>query len=186
VTWKTADSAVGARFTFLGVHFDHSIHAVQLGPKILAKLQQQRITSASSMSEVESAIGRLMHASAVMKVNLAKYYYTFKLVRRRMSLLNRGRLSRADQCSLPESAVKELEEWTEACRSSKPRIISRCPPTSHRYVLFTDSTMEGWGAVFVDTHLALVRVAGGRWTSRPPNINAAELRGSWAPKTSTA
>lgn len=178
VTWKVEDSCVGPKYEFIGVVFDHSAHTVNVKPKMLEKLKQtSAVRERATIADMESQVGRLLHISAVQGTNPAPYYFFLKALRRRLSLVNRGLAGRGDIANLPPSAQTELDEWVRACLTAKPRVVRAAQPTSARYVLFSDASGKGWGAVLVDIFTARIRVAGGVWgADASGNISPAEVR----------
>ena len=103
VTWKPEDSIVGKTYTFIGVQFDHSGSTVAVKGKVIDKLAKAARIAQPTISDVESQLGRLLHVSAVSGLNPAPYYFFLKIMRRRLSLVNRGLASRGDKADLPPS-----------------------------------------------------------------------------------
>ncbi len=175
VSWKAVDSYVGTKYVFLGTIFDHAAKQVSVGPKAAKKLQH--LPTDATVGDVEAMVGRLMHASAILALNPARWYWLLKMVRRKLSQLNRGLCDRRSAANLPPIALHDLREWTELAKNNVPRQMFPKKKTSGRMVLFTDSSADGWGAVLIDTRTAAAQVAGGRWmhTARH-NISPAEVR----------
>jgi hypothetical protein len=178
VTWKPEDSTLGQHYTFIGVAFDHQASTVACSTKLQIKasealrdLHPQELT----VADIERLVGRLLHASSILAINVSRYYYLLKVIRRRLSQVNRGLLSRKDLAELPAAAVEDLRMWLAEAAANNPRKVAKHRKLS-QYVLFSDSSLDGWGAVLIDLNTGCLRVAGGAWKTKPQNINAAELR----------
>jgi hypothetical protein len=175
VTWKAADSQVGKEYTILGVHFNHATKEVSCGKKLADKLKV--LNADATVAEVESMLGRLLHASAIVGTNPARWYWFLKSMRRKLSQVNRKQLSRGDKCHLPPSAQRQLDAWTREVMLNRPRTISKMKETDRRFIQFTDASSDGWGAVLVELDSGLLRIAGGKWATTATNISPAEVRG---------
>jgi hypothetical protein len=131
----------------------------------------------ATVAEVESMMGRLLHVSSILGINPARWYWLLKAIRRKLNMVNRGLLNRDDECGLSTSAQKDFDDWITLAMTNTPRLIQQQQPVGRRYVLFTDSSGDGWGAVLVDAHTGIIRVAGGTWaTSSADNIGPGEVR----------
>ena len=168
------DAEEGERYTFLGVVFDHHVGKVSLGEKLHAKFAAAEVAELT-VGELERWMGRFQHAVAVLQIDLAEYWWLIKTVRRRLSAINRGTLTRQHGANLSQQVRREFEELMRRCVQNEPAV----PPDLEAVpaaTVFTDATMESWGAVYVDRVSREVRVAGGKFKSRAPHIGAAETR----------
>ncbi|KAK7196772.1 hypothetical protein NESM_000617200 [Novymonas esmeraldas] len=77
---------------------------------------------------------------------------------------------------LPKGAAAQLKTWYAQATKNAPRRIEPLPANSHRFDLFTDATLEGWGAVCIDHETKRCLIAGSRWGVQAHNINGAETR----------
>jgi hypothetical protein len=175
-TLNEKDSTIGTKYKFLGVIFDHTTHQVCCGPKLVDKvrLALQSLKS-SSIGDLERLVGRLLHAAAILQVPLHQFWWLLKSVRRRLSLINSGKRTRADSADLTGVALEQLTDFCHVVVANVPTSVIR-HKGSKSLTLFTDATLDGWGAVLIDNSTQRVRVTGGAWHERAHNIGAAETR----------
>lgn len=156
---------------FIGVTFNHRAHTVIVAPKTFSKIayiQQGQIT------QYEQLLGRLIFASAVVGLPLARFYWVLKYFKRIFHAVNSGRRLESETITLPDSVAQQLLHWTQHVRV--PRVVTQ--PAHKQDTLFTDASLEGWGAVLchADGRLA---IAGGKWedkTHTHRDIAVLELR----------
>ncbi|ORC87264.1 target of rapamycin (TOR) kinase 1 [Trypanosoma theileri] len=154
--------SVAHSYTFLGVVFDHSSRTVGLSTKCIGKLQDIRPLRLWTVAEMEVAVSRFLYAAAILGVRLTKFFFFLKAVRRRLSALNRGRLSLTAQARLPRSATREGRVLLRTLLRNEKRLI-------------TDASLHGWGAImFLES--GEVKIAGGTWITPPALIVQAEAR----------
>ena len=99
-------------YTFNGIKYFHRQGKVALGDKISRRLRQDDFAAATYAS-LESGVGRLIFASAVMGVHLPHYHLEMKIVRRRINNLNRDPTLLDKPVSLPTPVRIALSEWRD-------------------------------------------------------------------------
>ena len=177
ITWKPSDSKVGKKVEFIGVQFNHANHTVCCKTKLIDKVAgTAEKKDAATIADIESHCGRLLHASSILGVNPARYYFFLKILRRRLAMVNKGATSRGGLAALPPCARSQLTAWEKQVCLNEPRRIGATKTHGRDYVLFTDSSEAGWGGVLVDLRTGQVRVAGGSWGHRATNISPGEVR----------
>ena len=173
-TFNGEDSVLGQRYTFLGVRFDHRERTVCCADKVPMALQQVDI-EAVTIGELESVIGKLFYASAVLG-HAPLYYWLLKTVRRRLHRVNAGYCDIKEKAELPQAAMAQLKEWRGVIIANEPRHVSKELSGTPRWVMYSDASLQGWGAVLICKVTGEVFVGGNKWRERPHNINAAETR----------
>ena len=148
-TWKQADSFdLSASYDFLGVQFDHLRNSVVIADRLKKKIFGARLSKITA-SELESLMGRLMHASAVSGVSPGRFWFSLKFIRRIINKINRGIVSLDSLVSVPRSIQLELEKWING--ASTERIINKKVSSKMRMLtVFVDASLEGWGGVIVE------------------------------------
>lgn len=175
ITWNEKDNCTGAKYTFIGVQFDHSAKTVCSKEKCVNRIRTSPIRADMSIGEAEALCGRLRHVSAICGIDIGEHWLFLKILRRRLSALNHQRSTRSASAELPPSAMTDLQRWVDECKANPVRHIS-ATQYDDRWLMYTDSSLSGWGAVLINKRTGEVRVAGGRWATAPPNINPAEVR----------
>ena len=157
------------KYSFLGVEFNHATKSVRPAEKTINKIK----TSSPNLTieDLESLVSRLLYTAGINRYDLTKVFWLLKMTRRRLSEVNKGTVDVTAPSNLPESAKHELTWWCNFCFRREWTIVRSYAET--KSVLYTDSTLQGWGAVLVD-HNNQVRIAGDRWRVPFVNVNEAE------------
>ena len=83
-------------------------------------------------------------------------------MRRILSQVGKGFISRDSEIFVCKSALSDLRAWKSAILAGGPRVIPEIAP-SDNYTLWSDASNEGWGAVLFDENTQQVWVTGERW-----------------------
>lgn len=169
INWK--DSQEGSHeLDFIGIHFNFNSHKISLAEKNRNKITEMEFREAMQVSELETACARLMYASAIVGVGLARQYFPLKFMRRILSKLNRGLLSRCDSVNLPASVMSQYKSWLQEVRLSKPR--TPLTTTGRKsFTMWVDASRSGWGAVLIDDSTQQVRIVAGKWTEEEQKLH---------------
>ena len=145
--FKDAGTPSSKEYTFNGVTYLHKLGKVALGPKLTSRLQKDDFARAT-YSSLESGVGRLIFASAVMGLNLPQFHLELKIVRRRINRLNREPGLLDCPVSLPTQVRISLTAWRDSLLYRSPVVPPVHPDTvPHKHILCTDALATGWGAV---------------------------------------
>ncbi|ORC85169.1 uncharacterized protein TM35_000371420 [Trypanosoma theileri] len=152
-------------YDFIGVHFNHKDHTVSLSDKTIKRLQRAPSLDNTTVEELESTVSRMMYAGGVRGESLFPYYFFLKIVRRRLSRLNRGLIRPQDPANLSATAKNIGHSWPDTLLTNGPvHPPQQLPSTA---TLVTDAPTYGWGALlFKDSGEVLA--AGGAWEHSPP------------------
>jgi hypothetical protein len=179
VAWKQSDSRDTAqKYCFLGVEYDHSARTVRLKSEFVQKLRNFAETMSCqgtvTAGELESYVGRMVHACAVLNIPLGRYYFILKYSRRVQSKLNRGIIGPDAVLTLPPSFVRNVRRINGAF--AQTRVVSPPHPRgAERYTVYTDASLEGWGVVVERESDRQLSVFGGKWDDSA-HINVLEAR----------
>ncbi|ORC85167.1 uncharacterized protein TM35_000371400 [Trypanosoma theileri] len=156
---------------FMGVHFNHKNNTVSLSGKTIKRLQQAPSPDNTTVEELESTVSRMMCAGGVRGESLFPYYFFLKIVRRRLSRLNRGLIRPQNQENLPTNTGEIGQNWLTTLLKNEPvHPPQQLPSTA---TLATYASMYGWGALlFKDSGEVLA--AGGARERTPHTILQAE------------
>lgn len=163
LTWKEADSYMGTSYTFNGVKFDHVNGTVAAGDKISRRIAKG-LKKATTNAEAESLVARLIHAAAIVDPStVSEFYWAVKWTRRRISAMNRGEDPRT-QITVPGNVYAQLRRWSAKVAEGQssvplPDVQTRAP----EFVMFTDASKVGCGAVLVCMLTGKIYIAGKRW-----------------------
>lgn len=164
---------------FIGMHFDFENGTIDLAKKNRDKINAMDFATGNRMriGDLETATARLMYASSVLGVRLAKYYYAIKFLRRKLSELNRETASRSDYVTIPASSLESYRQWHNELKNSKPRKVPD-PKGRKRYTLWTDASLTGWGAVLIEEETQRAHIVAGRWSAEDAmrHINILEAK----------
>ena len=145
--FKEHGSPPELEYVFNGVNYDHIVHKVSLGPRVLLKLRRDRFNTIT-YAQLETAVGRLLYASAVLGYVIPRFHFTLKIARRRINMLNRNLHLVDKPVPLPKPTRCILAEWRDEVLKNIPIEPPPHPdvvPHTHR--LYTDASSKGWGAV---------------------------------------
>lgn len=164
---------------FCGVEYDYVLKTVSLKASTKEKLRNCLRVLAnpkSTLSQLQKIFGLLQFASVVTAAPVHRYYHAIKFIRRRYSAITRGALKPSDPIALWRSASVEFQSWISYCLRCPPRRPPRNPPAQPQYILFTDASLWGWGAVLVDVSTSRLIVVGESWKSHTHrHINELEI-----------
>ena len=176
LTWKPADSNTAeAKYTFLGVDFDHEGAEVKVSLKIKRRLEAVDLGMVTA-GQLESMGGRLMHASAVAGETPGRYWFALKFLRRLANNLNAGRRLVGDRVRVPESVAAELRGWMAGATSTR-RMHAPFDEREQMFSVFIDASKKGWGGVVVNDTTAEVVVMGDSWDTQESELHINILEG---------
>ena len=150
------------QYVFNGVRYDHGMHRVALGPKVVSKLATDQFHHPTFI-DLEATVGCLIYCSSVVGIVIPKYHFALKIVQRRINLLNRCPWIGYKEVSLPIKTRAMLAEWRNEILNNVPIVPSPHPDMApHQHRLYTDASAKGWGAIlYLDQGEVLI--AGGPW-----------------------
>ena len=165
-----AERLVVSEGDFLGVHFDYINKTVKVTEKTIAKIKALRDVFQSgdpTHRNFLALFGLLFFVQQVMRVTPARHYYALKEyseTARRLQC-NPGLLE--TPCKSSPSRMKEILQWVDASLKNEAVLVHRGrKPGVARYVLVTDASKRGWGAVLLDQHTGQLYLQRGRWDER--------------------
>ena len=169
---------------FLGLAYDYEAGTVVLAEKTLTKLKTMRDLLANrvhefTMRDMARLFGICSFASRALRTQSAEFFSIYKFIRRRASTIL---LSSVPMWDAPANIWKTIvPEWIGWCdRLLKNEAVTHPDPDSqeHTYVLMTDSSTFGWGAILFDEVTGQVYQVQGKWekTYRSHDINYLEMR----------
>eukprot|EP01060_Flectonema_neradi_P019323 TRINITY_DN263_c0_g1_i11.p1 TRINITY_DN263_c0_g1~~TRINITY_DN263_c0_g1_i11.p1 ORF type:complete len:725 (-),score=39.78 TRINITY_DN263_c0_g1_i11:415-2589(-) len=107
-TWKLADSYTCLeKQTFTGIDFDHSDKSISPSKRLIEKISSFDPGSAS-IADVESQLGRLLHAAAIAGVPVGKFWFALKFSNRLTNQVNRGLKKVGDPAEIPVSVIRSF------------------------------------------------------------------------------
>lgn len=171
-TFKPAESYIGRNYDFIGAHFDHVRKQVSLKAAFALKIKD---SNWKTIGQLETLMGRLIHASAVLQVRLPTYYWVIKSARRRIALLNRGLAKESDLVSVPLNVERRLRAWIKTVSENTPVTPKPARDKPASATIITDASMKGWGALLMTEDGQMI-AAGKPWEGPPPEINVGETR----------
>ena len=178
VEWNPPDeSETPTRYEFLGVIYDHHEQTVKPGTRVTAKVKAaaalfacDQAVAKLTLAKTLSIFGVLMHASRVLGIKLAEYYYILKFMRRRTGNPLKS------EAHLWLSTYPLWRQWINALIEMSPRKIHKeYDNDPQEMILYSDASDKGWGVVIIrGAHVAVVA---GEWFGhvRKWHINAKEL-----------
>ena len=144
---------------FLGIRFRHDTGCVCLSEKCVEKLTLVQACFQAGFRSLEDILwtfGVCVWASAVLGLERSSLYYIYKFVRRRQRQKTPGSLA------VWPCIVDRWESWIRLLLSNQPCQVLR--PRQPQYVIFTDASDDGWGAVIFDKNGNGDTIMGDHWS----------------------
>ena len=152
---------------FCGKFNNYATKTVRLADKQIPKLsaaRDQLLRQDATVGDLEEIFGKLQWASVVLQAPTHNFYFAIKFVRRRLSALAKGVLSRDSACHLWALARRDFEAWFHFLLQNNPvhpqRVLSS---KDCSFVLFSDASNKGWGAVLTSPTTGLIESIGSVW-----------------------
>jgi hypothetical protein len=168
-----APPVVEQEYDFVGIHFDHRKHTVRLADKTALKIPQS-IPTGTTVAELQTLLGRLLFGAGVTRTPLAEFYFALKAIRRHFNNCNNGLVTLHEPVQLTQGCAAKLQQLRASVLSTVK--IRRVSP-GFSLKLFTDASLEGWGAVLI-TDRGRVLVTGEKWgpDDKGADISVLEMR----------
>jgi len=155
---------------YLGIDFDYAQKRVRVGSKTIEKLRltTERLQSGEyTVQNYLSHMGLLLYASPILRVHVSRYYYAVKEYSEVSGDLQRCPAILYSRFTVCPSRMKVLMEWTEEVLLNRWRQVTDWQEGSgYEYVLVTDASKEGWGAVLMEEKTGRVQVLSYPWLPR--------------------
>jgi hypothetical protein len=177
MTWSPEDSAEGTEYTFAGVKFNHASHTVCLGQKTHEKVKRAKVAGLpATYGEFEEQFSRMMYVAAILGWDLVRDYFFMKFGRRHLAKLATGEMRSQSLFEWSTSARRTWELWLSWAELNTPRRPAQTVLGPADYVMFTDSSLKGFGVVLLNVKTGELHVFGGPYEQESDNINASEVR----------
>ena len=173
VTWNADEMRDAARrYDFLGGDWDHTDGTIRISAK--HKERFKGVPSSLSFTDAETLVGRLVHFSGMLQLITGRYYWAMKWFRRQANLFNRGLIDSCEQLILSQSVRANLHAWMQDC--GQPYTVPKRLGVQREASLFTDASLQGWGAILV-TPDSRVHASGGQWVKTYESGDICTLEG---------
>ncbi|CCD11902.1 hypothetical protein, unlikely [Trypanosoma congolense IL3000] len=129
------------RYEFIGVLFDHDTQTVSLSEKMIRRVGESPPLEEATIEQMECVVSRLICAAGVREESLFPCYFFLKMVRRRLSRLNRGLARPSDPAALPGQALILANMWMNRLLKNRPVTPPQNLPTTA--ALVTDASIQG-------------------------------------------
>jgi len=166
---------------WLGTEVDYRLARVRLAKKSINKLKEEAtaLNSANiTLNDVQVIFGLLFYGSRVLRLPTVEYFTAIKYYRRRQSeMLSNFEIAASDQpANIWACAKKQLFDWIS--RIQENEWTEHLPDTDSSFILCTDASLTGWGAVLFNMISGEINALGGKWTRtyEPKDINTLEMR----------
>jgi hypothetical protein len=149
---------------WLGVKYDYTKKTVCLTDRFLAKTAGLLETIDSwSFRELQQAMSYAFYASCVLQIDMSAYYHVIKFYARRCKEASRDPRRSEENTRVWKSVRHLIYEWLECISANTPVIPKRPQADQAPWLLFTDSSTDGWGAILVNNATKQVWSSGGKW-----------------------
>ena len=171
---------------FLGLHFDYAAQLVSLTERGTTKLRAFLSALASPSLTCEafmSGYGLMEHTSRILRLPLSSHFTARKFASRRAGEICDGTFREADPVRVWPTALPELTRWVRDLLASPPVSPGLPTSTETKFVLATDASTEGWGAVVTNAAGATF-TASGKWHRKHVSddingLEAAAVANAW-------
>ncbi|CCD17228.1 unnamed protein product [Trypanosoma congolense IL3000] len=188
---RTCEATIGEweiaqEYDFIGIHWDHRHHIVSNSDRVIEKIRLltdsdfwENIMRSPGIpaSRIESLLARIIMASGIISIDLFRYHFCIKTIRRRLATLIQTR--RDYPIGLHASTVRSLRQWVDRCICNKPRRPMRpcriASPHTAMYTICTDASTKGWGGIVYDHTMGTISTYGGPWKRKMVARQIAEL-----------
>ena len=159
-------------YTFLGGFFNHSDHTISLGEKLRNKIPSSFTSSVIIGKDFHSLIGRLIHATAMLRLPLVSYMMLIKWSARKFNQFNKNPKLSFSPLNLPPFAISKLDSWCKVAHSTRyfHKKDDDNNNNNKKLVVFLDASLGGWGTTVITPDLQLFHT-GGSWSSEHKNMN---------------
>jgi len=164
--------------TFLGMAFDYTNATVRLGQKAVNKLKAFRARILSDdvlIDEFMTGFGVVEYASRILRLQTSKFYVALKFARRRAAAVFAGQATPAMQADIWPCARPSLMQWIDELLANRPTPTGLPADKAREYVLATDASLYGWGAVLYCDATGEFHDVGGRWGKSHSHTEINEL-----------
>jgi hypothetical protein len=172
---------------FVGIDMNFGTKRVHLRKRFIDNLPTVE-DGLRSYQDLESLVGKLMYAMAVLHIRQHEYHFFFKTWRRRLARLNRPRTDNSalgwrEKPVFTSTVRGALERMVATVRKNEPvmifprRVATVKDLKGHQYtdvpIIVTDATLDGFGAVLYEKGTVVASV-GGSFSQRAPSMAVAE------------
>ena len=171
VNERREDLTPVSEYDFLGVHYRHSPGRVSVSclNKTLAKLSATQPWQQLTLRDLLGIFGRLSWCTQVLGLKPYKYYYVYKMLRRRVG-------QHLDECAhIWPSCIESWQRWTLEALANQERVVHAPSSNGACSILFTDASLSGYGAIGFRSDLSVV-VCSGPWPETLVSINVLEAQ----------
>jgi hypothetical protein len=160
--------------TYLGAEYNYRDDTVRPSALSVDKLLASKLCltdPAATIAQLRELFSRCIYLSRIMRLPLAAYYNLFKFARRRF---NRPE---GDLAHVWPSLIPEWTGWIETL-SSRTWTHHPSSAPSAQFILFTDASLTGMGAILCNQATGAIYEYAQRWSSPmlPSQINELEAR----------
>jgi len=165
-----AERLVASEGDFLGVHFDYVNKTVKVTEKTITKLRTMRevlVNGTPSHRNFLALFGLLFFIQQVTRAHAASHYYSLKEYSETARRLqgNPSLLETPYRCS--PSRMHGILQWVDSALRNEASVVRQeRKPGEARYVLVTDASKRGWGALLYDQLTGQVFTQHCKWDQR--------------------
>jgi hypothetical protein len=181
--WKKPGTRVSKHVTFIGGERDHQAHTIRVAAKTRAKMPLE-LPKRMQARELVALTSRLIWATGLLRIPLARFYLCIKWANRKANQLNRdfvskkdGRHIRSETIEVPAGIRAMFNTWLVLARKERYFAPGGEPDVkAQRHdTLFVDaSTSWGWGCYFFGAD-GSIAVYGAPWPEGTDTSNISRL-----------
>lgn len=181
--WKKPGTRVSKHVTFIGGERNHEAHTIKVAAKTRAKMPFE-LPRSMQARELVALTSRLIWASGLLRIPLARFYLCIKWANRKANQLNRdytskenGRRIRSDAIAVPDGIRSMFNTWLALARKERffPPGRRLDSESLHHDTMFVDaSTSYGWGVYFFGAD-GSIAVYGAPWPEGTDTSNISRL-----------
>jgi len=147
-----------------GIHLNMDDKTVSLTEKLVGKLHLSwSLREGWSWRGFAAHMGLLFYAMQIINLQPFRYFNLLRFISRvSQDMQNASDLLWDAPCSIPASALTDLESMTNEAASNKPRLVPK--PSSPNVKILVDASSHGWGYVAHDLVSGKVVYYGEQWS----------------------
>jgi hypothetical protein len=145
LTLKPEPRAPVRELDFIGVTWQLEHGTWRVADKTFNKIPQD-VPETMTAGEIERLVGRLIFCSAISQRALVNFYFSMKLAKRICHQLNTAQMTPSTEIKLADGFRTGLQAWVkDVTFHRRPRFVDQ--RANANAWLFTDSTLDSWGAI---------------------------------------
>lgn len=159
---KDRTITIATEYDFLGEHYDHVKKTRCLTVKTASKaryaLDILRTKESFKTKQLQAIFGLLLYAANTLRITVANFHWAMRFLSAVCAT------PQHETHTVPSDVRAELSEWARQAAENRP-VAVHTPDCESDYVIYTDASAYGWGAVSISKGGSVLTISG-VWSER--------------------